>query len=92
MTGQDVVDIARSSLWVTIQVVSPLLLVALVVGVGVSLFQALTQVQEITLTFIPKILSILVILFFLLPVYGDIFQSFSQMLFDRIVTISAHDP
>ena len=64
VTGLDVVDVARSSLWVTIQVVSPLLLVALVVGVSVSLFQALTQVQEITLTFIPKILSILVVLFF----------------------------
>ena len=75
MTGLDVIDVARSSLWITIQVASPLLLVALVVGVSVSLFQALTQVQEITLTFIPKILCIFIALFFLLPIYGDIFHS-----------------
>ena len=92
MTGLDVIDVARSSLWVALQVVSPLLLIALVVGVGVSLFQALTQVQEITLTFIPKILSVLVALFFLLPLYGDIFQSFAQMLFDRMATLSVQVP
>ena len=92
MTGLDVIDIARSSLWVTIQVASPLLLVALIVGVSVSLFQALTQVQEITLTFIPKILGIFIALFFLLPIYGDIFHAFSEMLFDRIATIAADTP
>ena len=91
MTGLDVIDIARASLWVVIQIASPLLLIALIIGVVVSLLQALTQVQEFTLTFIPKIMAILLALFFLLPFYGDVFQRLTTRIFDQIVVIESEE-
>lgn len=87
MDGLDVIDIAREALWVTLKLAGPLLLVALVVGFVISLIQALTQIQEMTLTFIPKIFAILGAMFLLLPFFGNVFQVFTEVLFDRIVTI-----
>ncbi|MEH0002982.1 MAG: flagellar biosynthesis protein FliQ [Holosporaceae bacterium] len=87
MTGADVLDLARMGIWLTLRVAGPLLLLALLLGVAVSLFQALTQIQEFTLTFVPKILGVLVLLFLLLPWYGDLFKTFADDLFDRIVRI-----
>ncbi|WP_099824724.1 flagellar biosynthetic protein FliQ [Oceaniglobus indicus] len=54
-------DTLRQGLWVSVVMSSPILLVALVAGVGVGLFQALTSVQEMTLTFVPKVAAILVV-------------------------------
>ena len=60
MTGAEVLDVARDSIWTLVIVSSPLMLVGLLVGVVISLFQALTQIQEMTLVFVPKILAIFV--------------------------------
>ena len=60
MTGPETLDVARDAIWTIVVVSSPLMVVGLVVGVVVSLFQALTQIQEQTLVFVPKILAIFV--------------------------------
>ncbi|RAI43282.1 flagellar biosynthesis protein FliQ [Rhodoplanes roseus] len=71
MTGPEVVDIARDSIMTLVLVSSPLMLVGLVVGVVVSLFQALTQIQESTLVFVPKILAIFAAMILALPFMAD---------------------
>ena len=67
MNPQTVVSIGREALMTTLMVASPLLLAGLVVGVLISLFQAITQIQEMTLTFVPKILAIALALLVFLP-------------------------
>ena len=58
MTGPEVLDVSRDAIVTLLLVASPLMLVGLIVGVVISLFQALTQIQETTLVFVPKILAI----------------------------------
>ena len=60
MTGSEVLDVGRDAIWLTIQLCTPILLVGLVVGVAIGLFQALTQIQEATLIYAPKIIGALV--------------------------------
>ena len=57
-----VIDIAREALWLIIKCSAPLLIVSLVVGLTISIFQTITSIQEQTLTFVPKILSIFITL------------------------------
>lgn len=58
ITQGEVLDIARDAIWVIIQVSLPLLLISLVVGLIVSIFQTVTSIQEQTLTFVPKIIAV----------------------------------
>ncbi|MEP3245391.1 MAG: flagellar biosynthesis protein FliQ [Sneathiella sp.] len=67
MTPTDVVDVAREGIWVLLMVASPIMLVALGVGLVVALVQALTQIQEMTLAFVPKILAIFLSLIIFFP-------------------------
>ncbi|MFN9162605.1 MAG: flagellar biosynthesis protein FliQ [Alphaproteobacteria bacterium] len=67
MGGGEVLDLARDSMWVLILLTAPVMMVGLVVGLGVGLLQALTQIQEATLVFVPKILSIFIAIILLLP-------------------------
>lgn len=60
MTVEFIADLASRALWVTLLVSAPILGLGLAVGVAVSIFQAVTQIQEMTLTFIPKILAIFI--------------------------------
>jgi flagellar biosynthesis protein FliQ len=71
MNGPEVLDVARDAILTLILVSAPLMLVGLVVGVAVSLFQALTQIQETTLVFVPKIIAIFVTLLLALPFMAD---------------------
>jgi flagellar biosynthetic protein FliQ len=72
MTGPEVMDVARDAIVTLILVTTPpLMLVGLIVGVAVSLLQALTQIQEATLVFVPKILAIFVTLLIALPFMAD---------------------
>ncbi len=75
MTGPEVLDVARDAIETLLIVAAPLMLVGLVVGVAVSLLQALTQIQETTLVFIPKILAIFVALLIALPFMADVLHS-----------------
>ncbi len=62
MTDAAVLDIARQAMVISLKLAGPILLVALVIGTIISLFQAITQVQEMTLTFVPKVMGIAVVL------------------------------
>ncbi len=84
MTPADVLDITRDALWVLIKVAGPVMLVGLVVGVVVSLVQALTQIQEATLTFVPKILAIFVALLVFMPFMMGTMISFMNEIAARI--------
>ena len=61
MTEADIIDLLRSYLWTGVWISAPLLITALVVGIAVGLFQALTSIQEMTLTFVPKLVAMLVV-------------------------------
>ena len=65
MTTEVVIDIAREALWLIIKCSAPLLLVSLIVGLVISIFQTVTSIQEQTLTFVPKIVSVFVTLMIL---------------------------
>ena len=86
MTGPEVLDVARDTIYTLVLVSSPLMLVGLVVGVVISLFQALTQIQEMTLTYVPKIVAILLAMILLLPFMLATLGSFTERLFDRVVS------
>jgi flagellar biosynthesis protein FliQ len=75
MSGPEVLDVARDAIVTLLIVAAPLMLVGLVVGVVISLLQALTQIQETTLVFIPKILAIFVALLIALPFMADVLHS-----------------
>ena len=85
MTGPEVLDVAKDSIFTLVVVASPLMLVGLAVGVAISLFQALTQIQEMTLVFVPKILAIFVAMLLALPFMGDVLQAHMARLAARIV-------
>jgi flagellar biosynthetic protein FliQ len=84
MTGAEVLDVGRSAVWLTLQMAAPIMMVGLVVGVVIGLFQALTQVQEATLVFAPKILAIFVSLLLFLPMMGALMASFMNQIAARI--------
>ncbi len=88
MTPQMVIQIGREALTVTLMIASPLLLFALVVGVIISIFQAVTQIQEMTLTFIPKIFAVALALLIFLPWMINTLTDFARHLFELIPTLS----
>jgi flagellar biosynthesis protein FliQ len=85
MTGPEVLDVARDSIMTLVLVSAPLMLVGLAVGVAISLFQALTQIQEMTLVFVPKILAIFAAMMVALPFMADLLQSHLARLVSRII-------
>jgi flagellar biosynthetic protein FliQ len=85
MTGAETLDVARDAIWTLVVVSSPLLIVGLVVGVVVSLFQALTQIQEQTLVFVPKILAIFLAMLFALPFMADSLHGHMLRISSRII-------
>jgi flagellar biosynthesis protein FliQ len=85
MTGAETLDVARDAIWTIVLVSSPLMVVGLVVGVVVSLFQALTQIQEQTLVFVPKIIAIFVTLLLALPFMADVLQAHMMRISSRII-------
>ena len=84
MTGPELIDIARDGLVTYARAAGPLMLVILVVGVVISFLQAVTQIQEQTLTFVPKIVIAGLSLFFLLPFMGDALSGYMARLASRI--------
>ena len=84
MNGADVLDVGRDAIWLTIQLCAPVLIVGLVVGVSIGLLQALTQIQEQTLIYAPKILAIFVSLLIFLPLMGALLSGFMHQMAARI--------
>lgn len=86
MTDAELLETAQQAMLITIQVSLPVLLVGLVVGVAIALVQALTQIQEITLVFVPKIIAIFLSMFITLPWMMAILIAFTQDLAARIIS------
>ena len=84
MNGAEVLDIGRDAIWLTLQLSAPVLIVGLIVGVGIGLLQALTQIQEATLVFAPKIVAIFVSLLLFLPLMGSLMAAFMRQIAARI--------
>jgi flagellar biosynthesis protein FliQ len=76
VTDLFVIDIGRKALLLMIYMCGPMLLVALLVGLVVSLFQAATHISEATMTFIPKILAVMLVLMFFMPTMLQLFKDF----------------
>jgi len=89
MGGAEVLDVARDAVLTLVLVASPLMLIGLIVGVIISLFQALTQIQEMTLVFVPKILAIFIAMLVALPFMADLLQGQMTRLAARIVAMGS---
>lgn len=87
MTGAEVLDVGRDALWLTIQLCAPVLVVGLIVGVGIGLLQALTQIQEQTLVYAPKIIAIFLAILVFLPLMGSLLGAFMRQIAARIAGI-----
>lgn len=87
MNETEIVDLAREAIWLTVVIGTPVMVVGLVVGVAIALIQALTQIQEMTLVFVPKIIAIFVTIFVLFPAYITVMQGFMNTIADKIVGI-----
>ena len=88
MNQELVIHIAKNTLMTTLLIASPLLLAGLVVGLSVSIIQAVTQINEMTMTFIPKIIAVVVSLIIFLPWMMNLMLSFTQEMFRLIVTVA----
>lgn len=85
MNEVEVLDISREAIFTLLKVVTPILSVALFVGLIIGIFQALTQIQEMTLAFVPKIISVFVALILLFPFMLNQMRTLTESLFNRII-------
>ena len=81
MGPETVLDIGREALWLAVLLAGPMLGAALAVGVFIGVIQAATQIQEMTLSFIPKLLALVIVLFVIGPWMLRIIVTFTQRLF-----------
>jgi flagellar biosynthetic protein FliQ len=88
MDQTEIIDFTREAILLTIKISAPVMLVGLVVGVIISLFQALTQIQEMTLTFVPKIIATFATIFIMFPAMIGLLIAFMQKIADKIVGMS----
>ena len=86
MNEIDALDMLRAALWTVLVVSAPGVIAAMVIGLAIALLQALTQVQEMTLTFVPKIIAIFVAIVLAAPLMGSELQSLTNLVFSRIET------
>ena len=87
MNGTEAIEIGRETIVVMLKIGAPVMLLALAVGLAIALFQALTSIQEMTLTFVPKIIVIFVGVMLMLPFMLSSLTTFSQGLFDRMIAL-----
>ncbi len=84
MTPADSIDFARQAIYVLLEITAPAMLTALVVGLAIGLLQALTQIQEMTLVFVPKIIAIFLMLLITLPFAGEAMYGLMTNIASRI--------
>ena len=87
MDQSQILDVAREAIFVILKIGGPAMILALIVGVSVSVFQALTQIQEQTLTFMPKIIVIFLSMLVLMPYMIGTLTGFTHDMIDRIIAI-----
>ncbi len=88
MNEAQALEFAREAIITVLKIGSPIMLIALVVGLVIALFQALTQIQEMTLTFVPKIIVIFLSLLIFLPFIVETLQTFMLGVADRIAGLN----
>jgi flagellar biosynthesis protein FliQ len=86
MEGAEVIDVARDAIFTFFKVGLPVMLIGLAIGFVISLFQALTQIQEQTLVYVPKIIATFLGLLLLMPFMSDALQSHMMRVAARIAT------
>lgn len=86
MNEAEVLEISRDAIFTLLKIVSPILLVALFIGLIIGIFQALTQIQEMTLAFVPKILGVFIAIILLFPFMLSQMRTLSETLFDKIIS------
>lgn len=86
MNQADALDIVQQAMWTIILASSPAVVAAMTVGLSIALIQALTQVQEVTLTFVPKIMAIFLSVAFAATFIGAQIGKLSNIVFDHIQT------
>ena len=84
MDGVDAIDFAREAIWLVLALSAPVLITGLIAGVVIAMLQALTQIQDITLTLAPKIIASFVALLIFLPLMGAMLSDFMGSAMDRI--------
>ena len=84
MTPAETLDFARSAILVLLEVIAPAMITALVVGLGIGLLQAVTQIQEQTLVFVPKIVAVFIVLLLALPFAGAVMSGLMTDIAGRI--------
>lgn len=89
MTPETVISIGQQALWVTMLIASPMLLSALAVGLLVGMFQAATQINEMTMSFIPKLLVLVLAIRFAGPWMLTVIMNFTQQLMEQIPSLIA---
>ena len=87
MTAAEAIEISRQAIIVLLKIGVPIMLIALIVGLSVSLLQALTQIQEMTLAFVPKIIVIFASLLMFLPFMMSTLTGFTRHVMDKIVSL-----
>jgi len=87
VNGTEAIEIGRETIWIMLKIGAPVMLLALVVGLAIALFQALTSIQEMTLTFVPKIIVIFLGVMLMLPFMLSSLTTFSPGLCDRMIAL-----
>lgn len=84
MNEADALDIMQAAIWTVLVASGPAVIVAMVVGVAIAFLQALTQIQEMTLTFVPKIVAIMITIGISAPFIGGQISLFANLVFSRV--------
>lgn len=87
MSEAAVLEVGREALWTVLLLAGPVMMAGLGIGLAIALFQALTTIQEMTLTFVPKILVIFLSIILLLPFMMNTIVDFGESMYDRIVAL-----
>ncbi len=87
MDELEIIDFTREAIMLTIKISAPIMLVGMIVGVIISLIQALTQIQEMTLTFVPKIMAIFGTIFVMFPLMIATLVAFTEKIADKIIAM-----
>ena len=87
MTPETVIEIGQYAMRTVIFVAGPMLISGMIVGLAISIFQAATQINEMTMTFVPKILTVFVVLILSLPWAINQLTSFTTEMFNRIANM-----
>jgi flagellar biosynthetic protein FliQ len=88
MSPDILVEVGRKAIWITLMISAPMLLTGMFVGLVISILQSVTQIQEITLTFVPKILAVFIVFLIAIPWISSVLIVFTQDLFNQILEFS----